>query len=49
MDIDTECPYYHKNIDASQAENLLKGNGSNGCFLIRDSRHREGGYTLCLL
>ncbi|XP_056455797.1 tyrosine-protein kinase BTK [Gadus chalcogrammus] len=41
-------PWYCKNMNRSQAENLLKTENKDGGFVVRDSRLKAGQYTVSL-
>jgi len=48
MAYSVHCRWFHGKIDRPKAEKLLE-NGDNGTFLVRESVHFPGDYTLSVL
>ncbi len=41
----SSCSWYYSNLSRAEAEGLLRENGNEGCFLVRDSS-QKGKFTL---
>ncbi|KAI3385288.1 hypothetical protein SNEBB_009355 [Seison nebaliae] len=57
VSLNTQWPWYHGNIGREEAENILntfydinkKTNNNDGTYLVRDSQHYPGNYTLSVV